>query len=88
MRYHNLYFGELGLYYVSKDYQKIIIIFDIKSTSRPITINFPEEDIHSLYIKEATYDNPISYFLNKNRYFHNSDTKLNNKFIFRDYRKL
>jgi hypothetical protein len=82
MRQNNPYIGELGLYYVSKDYKKIILLYETRSTSRSITINFPEEDIYSLYIKERTYNNFISYFFNINRHFHNSDTKLNNKYIY------
>jgi hypothetical protein len=34
IRQHNAYIGERGLYNVSKDYKKIIIIFDTRSPSR------------------------------------------------------
>jgi hypothetical protein len=60
MRHDNTHIGQQGLYFVSKDFKKIILLFDSRSTSRGITINFPEGDIHPLFIKEGTYDNPIS----------------------------
>jgi hypothetical protein len=80
---NNSYIGVRGLYNVSKDYKKIILLFDTRSSSRGITIYFPQEDIHSLYIKKGTYNNPITYFFKKNKYFHNNlDERTNNKFIY------
>jgi hypothetical protein len=64
IRKHNAYIGERGLYNVSKDYKKIILFDTTLSSSRRISTNFPEEDIYSPYIKERTYNNPISHFGN------------------------
>jgi hypothetical protein len=58
-------------------------LFHINSRTRLITISFLEIDISPRYIREGTYDESISYFFNKNRKFHNSDSKLNYKLIYK-----
>jgi hypothetical protein len=84
IRQHQAHFGEWGLYNVSKDYHRIILLFDARPSSRATTIHFPQEDINSLYIKEGLYNHPISYFFKKNKHFHSD---LEEKIIIESYKK-
>jgi hypothetical protein len=78
IRQNNAYIGERGLYNVSKDYKRIILLFNTKPLSRATTIYFPQEDINSLYIKEGMYNHPINYFFKNNK---DLDEKINDNIM-------
>jgi hypothetical protein len=73
-----IYIGERGLNNVSKDYKRIILIFDTRPSSRRTTIHFPREGIYSLYIKEGMNNHPINYFFKNNK---DLDEKINDNIM-------